>query len=120
MLRQPLGDGVVTIARALRTLTFPSRVTLAAALNPCPCGFYNDHRRQCSCSHQQIARYLAKISGPLLDRIDLQVEVAALSSEEITSLQAGEASSAIRDRVEAARAIQRAIPACPRSNRMRR
>jgi magnesium chelatase family protein len=107
VLRQPLEDGVVTIARALRTLTFPSRVTLAAALNPCPCGFYNDHRRQCSCSHQQIARYLAKISGPLLDRIDLQVEVAALSSEEITSLQAGEASSAIRQRVEAARAIQR-------------
>lgn len=107
VLRQPLEDGVVTIARALRTLTFPSRVTLAAALNPCPCGFYNDHRRQCSCSHQQIARYLAKISGPLLDRIDLQVEVAALSSEEITSMQAGEPSSAIRQRVEAARAIQR-------------
>lgn len=107
VLRQPLEDGQVTIARALRTLTFPSRVTLAAALNPCPCGFYNDHRRQCSCTHQQIARYLAKISGPLLDRIDLQVEVAALSSEEITSLNPGEPSSVIRERVEAARAIQR-------------
>lgn len=107
VLRQPLEDGSVTIARALRTLTFPSRVTLATALNPCPCGFYNDHRRTCSCTPQQIARYLAKISGPLLDRIDLQVEVAALTSEEIMTMESGEASSAIRERVEAARAIQR-------------
>ncbi len=107
VLRQPLEDGAVTIARALRTLTFPSRVTLATALNPCPCGFYNDHRRQCTCTEQQIARYLAKISGPLLDRIDLQVEVAALSSDEIMSMEAGEPSASIRQRVEGARAIQR-------------
>lgn len=107
VLRQPLEDGVVTISRAARTLTFPSRVTFAAALNPCPCGFFNDGRRACTCSPQQISRYLAKISGPLLDRIDLQVEVAALRSEEIFSLEPGEPSSAIRARVEVARAIQR-------------
>jgi len=107
VLRQPMEDGIVTIARAARTLTFPSRFTLAAALNPCPCGFFNDSRRECTCSQQQIVRYLAKMSGPLLDRIDLQVEVPALTSDEITSTEPGEASSAIRERVEAARQIQR-------------
>ena len=107
VMRQPMEDGIVTIARAARTVTFPSRFTLAAALNPCPCGFFNDSRRECIWSQVQISRYLAKISGPLLDRIDLQVEVAALTSEEITSIEPGEPSSAIRERVEAARAIQR-------------
>ncbi len=107
VMRQPMEDGLVTIARATRTVTFPSRFTLAAALNPCPCGFFNDSRRECICSQVQISRYLAKISGPLLDRIDLQVEVAALTSEEITSIEPAEPSAAIRERVEAARAIQR-------------
>jgi magnesium chelatase family protein len=107
VLRQPMEDGIVTIGRVTRTVTFPSRFTLAAALNPCPCGFFNDGRRECICAAGQIARYLAKISGPLLDRIDLQVEVPALSPEEIASTTAGEASAAIRDRVEAARQIQR-------------
>jgi magnesium chelatase family protein len=107
VLRQPMEDGCVTIARAARTLTFPSRFTLAAALNPCPCGYFNDTRRQCTCTMQQIARYLAKISGPLLDRIDLQVEVPALSTEEIASTESGEPSAAIRERVERARTIQR-------------
>ncbi|MEO8381932.1 MAG: YifB family Mg chelatase-like AAA ATPase [Acidobacteriota bacterium] len=107
VMRQPMEDGFVTIARAARTVTFPARFTLAAALNPCPCGFFNDTRRDCLCSPHQIARYLAKISGPLLDRVDLQVEVAALSTEEIASVDPGEPSIAIRDRVEAARAIQR-------------
>ena len=107
VLRQPMEDGVVTIARASRTLTFPSRFTLAAALNPCPCGFFNDPRRECTCAHGQIARYLAKISGPLLDRIDLQIEVPALAPEEITSTAPAEPSEAIRGRVEAARQIQR-------------
>jgi magnesium chelatase family protein len=107
VLRQPLEDGHVTIARASRTLTFPSRFTLAAALNPCPCGYYNDSRRECGCNSQQLTRYLAKISGPLLDRIDLQVEVAALTTEEISSTTSGEPSESIRLRVEAARAIQR-------------
>ena len=73
----------------------------------CPCGFFNDARRECICSQMQISRYLAKISGPLLDRIDLQVEVAALTTEEIASVEPGEPSAAIRERVEAARQIQR-------------
>jgi magnesium chelatase family protein len=106
VLRQPMEDGVVTIARVTRTVTFPSRFTLAAALNPCPCGYFNDARRECLCSPIQISRYLAKISGPLLDRIDLQVEVPALSAEEIASTHAGEASADIRARVDAARLLQ--------------
>lgn len=107
VVRQPMEDGIVTIARAARTVTYPSRFTLAAALNPCPCGFFNDGRRECSCTQHQIARYLAKISGPLLDRIDLQVEVAALTADEITSTEGGESSSSIRERVELARNVQR-------------
>ena len=79
VLRQPIEDGHVTIARAQRTLTFPASFTLAAALNPCPCGFLNHPRRECVCTPIQVTRYLSKISGPLLDRIDLQVEVAALT-----------------------------------------
>jgi len=107
VMRQPMEDGRVTIARAARTVTFPARFTLTAALNPCPCGFFNDSRRECICSLTQISRYLAKISGPLLDRIDLQVEVAALTTDEIASVEPGEPSSSIRERVEAARQIQR-------------
>jgi len=106
-MRQPIEDGVVIIARAARTVTFPARFTLAAALNPCPCGYYNDSRRPCTCTPHQISRYLAKISGPLLDRIDLQVEVAALTTDEIASEEASESSTSIRARVEAARQIQR-------------
>ena len=107
VMRQPMEDGVVTIARAARTVAFPARFTLAAALNPCPCGYFNDTRRNCLCTQLQIARYLAKISGPLLDRIDLQIEVAALSTDEIASTDPAEPSEAIRARVEAARQIQR-------------
>ena len=107
VMRQPMEDGFVTISRASRTLTFPSRFTLAAALNPCPCGYFNDIRRQCGCTPQQIARYLARISGPLLDRIDLQVEVPALTTAEISSASQGESSITIRARVESARDIQR-------------
>jgi magnesium chelatase family protein len=107
VMRQPMEDGYVTIARATRTLTFPSRFVLAAALNPCPCGYANDSRKPCTCSTQQIARYLAKISGPLLDRIDLQVEVPALTKDEIGSTASGETSASIRERVEAARTLQR-------------
>ena len=107
VMRQPMEDGLVTIARAARTVTFPSRFTLAAALNPCPCGFFNDTRRECICTPIQISRYLAKISGPLLDRIDLQVEVAALTTGEIASVDAGESSASMRERVEFARRIQR-------------
>ena len=97
----------MTISRAMRTLTFPSRFTLAAALNPCPCGYFNDPRRDCACTPMQISRYLGRISGPLLDRIDLQVEVPALSPEEISQMTPGEPSAEIRERVEAARSKQR-------------
>jgi magnesium chelatase family protein len=107
VMRQPLEDGFVTIARAARTLTFPARFTLAAALNPCPCGYFNDGRRHCTCTPLQISRYLSRISGPLLDRIDLQVEVPSLSPEEIGGMEPGESSEAIRERVESARAVQR-------------
>jgi magnesium chelatase family protein len=107
VMRQPMEDGLVTIARAAQTVTYPARFTLAAALNPCPCGYYQDSRRECICTPHQIARYLAKISGPLLDRIDLQVEVAALTTDEIASVEPGEPSAAIRARVETARQIQR-------------
>lgn len=106
VMRQPMEDGSVTIARAARTVAYPARFTLAAALNPCPCGYFNDSRRACICSPTQIARYLAKISGPLLDRIDLQVEVAALTTDEIASVDPGEPSADIRVRVDAAREIQ--------------
>jgi magnesium chelatase family protein len=106
VMRQPMEDGLVTISRASRTVTFPARFTLAAALNPCPCGYFNDSRRECICSEHQIARYLAKISGPLLDRIDLQVEVAALTSDEIASVDLAESSEAIRQRVASARELQ--------------
>jgi len=106
VMRQPMEDGRVTISRAARTITYPSRFTLAAALNPCPCGFFNDPRRECLCTQAQLSRYLSKISGPLLDRIDLQVEVSSLSTGEISSMTPGESSESIRSRVEAARTIQ--------------
>ena len=107
VMRQPMEDGIVTISRAARTITYPSRFTLAAALNPCPCGFFNDRRRECLCTPPQVSRYLSKISGPLLDRIDLQVEVGALTNDEISSMEVGESSESIRARVESARRIQR-------------
>jgi magnesium chelatase family protein len=118
VMRQPMEDGRVTISRAARTITYPSRFTLAAALNPCPCGFYNDHRRECLCTPPQIARYLSKISGPLLDRIDLQVEVAALTTDEIASTERGESSASIRARVEAARTGHRPCELDPESKRL--
>ena len=82
-LRQPLEDGKVTISRAVTSLSFPARFMLAVALNPCPCGYFTDPRHQCTCSPQLIQKYMAKISGPLLDRIDIHVEVPALSYEEL-------------------------------------
>jgi magnesium chelatase family protein len=107
VMRQPMEDGSVSIARAARTLVYPARFTLAAAMNPCPCGYFNDTRRQCSCGTDQTARYVSRISGPLLDRIDLQVEVPGLSAAEISSETAGEPSACMRDRVDAARIRQR-------------
>ncbi|MEA1928617.1 MAG: YifB family Mg chelatase-like AAA ATPase, partial [Candidatus Auribacterota bacterium] len=106
VLRQPLENGEVTISRATGSLTFPSRFMLVAAMNPCPCGYYTDPRRKCRCLPGQIRKYMAKISGPLLDRIDIHIEVGAVDYRELAGGGDGEVSATIRKRVGAARAIQ--------------
>jgi magnesium chelatase family protein len=108
ILRQPLEDGSVTIARSNMTLRFPSSFMLVAAMNPCQCGFYGDATRECRCTPAMIQRYLGKISGPLLDRIDIHVEVPAVAYKELRGDAAGEDSAKIRERVERARAVQHA------------
>ena len=107
VMRQPLEDGVVSIARAAASVTFPCRFMLVAAMNPCPCGHYGDAKRECRCTPIQMQRYRNRISGPLLDRIDIHVEVPAMEYQELASLQKGEGSAAIRERVVASRAVQR-------------
>ncbi|HZT32150.1 MAG TPA: YifB family Mg chelatase-like AAA ATPase [Bryobacteraceae bacterium] len=107
ILRQPLEDGSVTIARANMTLCFPSNFMLVAAMNPCPCGFHGDATRECRCTPGMIQRYLGKISGPLLDRIDIHIEVPAVPYKELRGDSGGEPSSAIRERVERSRDVQR-------------
>jgi len=106
VMRQPLEDGEVTIARAAASITYPCRFMLVAAMNPCPCGYQTDPKRECRCSPMQIARYRSRISGPLLDRIDIHVEVPAIAYEQLTKLEKGEASSDIRKRVVRARNLQ--------------
>jgi magnesium chelatase family protein len=103
VMRQPLEDGRVTISRAAGTLTFPSEFMLVAAMNPCPCGYFSDLKRECRCSSLQVQRYRQRISGPLLDRIDLHVEVPAVDYREIASQRLEESSATIRPRVRAAR-----------------
>jgi magnesium chelatase family protein len=107
VLRQPLEDRVVTISRALKSTTFPADFMLVAALNPCPCGFRTDPRRPCNCTLQQIERYIGKVSGPLLDRIDIQVEVPAADYKELSSNTPGTSSETIRTEVLRARDHQR-------------
>ncbi len=107
VLRQPLEDHIVTISRAQGTLTFPANFMLVAAMNPCPCGYYGDPLRACTCSPGEIARYRKRISGPLLDRIDLHIEVPRVDYEKLSDARRGEPSEAIRARVEAARERQR-------------
>lgn len=106
-LRQPLEEGSVTLARSNGTLTFPARFMMIAAMNPCPCGFYGDNTRECRCTPGIIQRYLAKVSGPLLDRIDLHIEVPAVPYKELRSKTDGQSSAQIRERVEEARETQR-------------
>ena len=106
VLRQPLEDGKVTVARAAMTVTFPCRFMLVAAMNPCPCGYFGDAQKDCRCSPVQIQRYHNKISGPLLDRIDIHLEVPSVRYQELTSAQRGESSETIRERVVRARRIQ--------------
>ncbi len=108
VMRQPLEDGTVTIARAAMSLSFPARFMLAAAMNPCPCGYHNDKSRDCRCTPPMIQRYVSKVSGPLLDRIDIHIEVPAVQYKELRSGTAAEGSKEIRERVLAARERQHA------------
>jgi magnesium chelatase family protein len=106
VLRQPLEDGTVSISRAAASVTFPCRFMLVAAMNPCPCGYFGDTKRECRCTQNRIQNYRNKISGPLLDRIDIHVEVPAIEYRELTSLEKGEPSAQIRERVLAGRRAQ--------------
>jgi magnesium chelatase family protein len=120
VLRQPLEDGHVTISRVAATLSYPARVTLVCSMNPCPCGYAGDRRRTCRCSAGQIERYQGRISGPLLDRIDLFVDVPRLTREELRGRETAEPSKSIRERVTRAREIQRrrqGTPNCALSGR---
>ncbi len=107
-LRQPLEDGIVTVSRVNGTVAFPCKVMLVAAMNPCPCGYYGHPTRPCTCSDAAVSRYLSRVSGPLLDRIDLHIEVPPVDFDSLASTQKAESSAAIKARVEAARAIQAA------------
>jgi magnesium chelatase family protein len=106
VMRQPLEDGTVCIARAAMALTFPSRFMLVAAMNPCPCGFFNDRTRECHCTPPIIQRYMSKISGPLMDRIDIHIDVPAVNYKEMRAGTEPEGSTQIRERVVRAREIQ--------------
>jgi len=106
VMRQPLEDGEVTISRALTSLTYPAKFMLIAAMNPCPCGYYTDPTHSCTCSEGQIQNYLGRISGPLMDRIDIHVDVPAVSFKELQNKQNGETSETIRKRVQKARERQ--------------
>lgn len=106
ILRQPLEEQKVTISRAMGTVTYPSSIMLVAAMNPCPCGFFGHPKKKCTCSHQQVSNYLSRISGPLLDRLDLHIEVAPVEFEHLSSSAREESSAEIRKRVQAARERQ--------------
>ncbi|MFW6113389.1 MAG: ATP-binding protein, partial [Actinomycetota bacterium] len=107
VLRQPMETGYVVVSRSLVSVKFPARFLLIAGMNPCPCGFLGDPLRPCSCSPSRLRRYYARLSGPLLDRVDLQVEVPRLSPGELVELPEGETSPQVRMRVEGARELQR-------------
>jgi magnesium chelatase family protein len=106
VLREPLESGCITISRAARQADFPARFQLIAAMNPCPCGYLGHHNNKCRCTPDQVSRYRARISGPLLDRIDLHIEVPALREDELIAAASGETSAMVRGRVQAARDIQ--------------
>ena len=106
-LREPMEKGKITVSRARLTVEFPANFMLVCAMNPCPCGFYGSRKRECACSFEQIRRYRSRVSGPILDRIDIQIEVPELEYEDVSSGEKGESSKDIRKRVEKARATQR-------------
>jgi len=107
VLRQPMEEGSMTISRVANTLTYPAKFMLVAAMNPCPCGYFTDPKRECHCTPIQIQHYLSKVSGPLLDRIDIHLEVPRLKLEHLTDKRRGEPSEEIRKRVDKARAAQK-------------
>ncbi|HOE11691.1 MAG TPA: YifB family Mg chelatase-like AAA ATPase [bacterium] len=107
-LRQPLEDGVVTISRAAATLTFPANFMLIAASNPCPCGYFGDTNKACRCTPMQVQNYMSKLSGPLMDRIDIHIEVPSVKLDDLHLPPAGESSKTIRERIQRAREIQQA------------
>lgn len=107
VLRQPIEEGTITIARVANTLTYPCKFMLVGAMNPCPCGFFTDPKRPCNCTPYQIQHYLSKISGPLLDRIDIHLEVPRLKLENLTDKRRGEPSEEMRKRVDRAREVQK-------------
>lgn len=106
VMRQPLEEGAVTIARAAGTFTYPARFMLVASMNPCPCGYRGTRSAECRCDEGAVAKYVAKLSGPLLDRIDLQIEIRRVPFDEMVRHEAAESSAAIRQRVQHARSIQ--------------
>lgn len=106
VLRQPIENGEVTVSRAVASITYPARFMLVAAMNPCPCGYFADSRHQCTCTHSQINRYRHRVSGPLLDRIDIHIEVPAVPYKELSTEYSGEKSEEIRKRVVSAQTIQ--------------
>jgi len=108
-LRQPLEDGVVNITRAKGTYTFPCKVLLVGAMNPCPCGFYGSDVKECTCTEHEIRKYISKINGPLLDRIDMCINVERLRPEELTDCSNHEPASTAKERVESSRQQQRKL-----------
>ncbi|MDE6452420.1 MAG: ATP-binding protein, partial [Odoribacter sp.] len=106
VMRQPLEDRIITISRARYNVDYPANIMLVASMNPCPCGYYNHPKKECNCPESSVQRYLSKISGPLLDRIDIHIEVVPVELDKITSTQEAESSQQIRQRVIAARQIQ--------------
>lgn len=107
VLRQPLETGNVTISRALNSVTYPAQFMLVCAMNPCPCGYYTDKRRECHCTPHQIQKYMSKVSGPLLDRMDIQIEVSSAQYCELVADEEAQSSAEIRKKVMAARAVQK-------------
>jgi magnesium chelatase family protein len=106
VLREPLESGRIVVSRAARQAEFPARFQLVAAMNPCPCGYLGHYSGKCRCTPEQVSRYRHRISGPLMDRIDIQIEVPAVAESEITGKQAGESSAKVRDRTARAREVQ--------------
>jgi len=106
VLRQPLEDGIVTIARAATSLTYPANFMLAAAMNPCPCGYHGDNTHECTCSPAQIQKYMSRLSGPLMDRIDIHIEVPSVNFKELSAEASGEKSEIVRQRINPARERQ--------------